>query len=555
MKSTPFVFIFLVILGLTVKPGAAHASLSVTDSFTSTANKKNSDMVWNTALGELHPPLFVNGFDKGSGGEDYNFSVGDGSAGDFINASDYESLSCASVSGNVITINTNQCSDLNFKRFRLLSGWTIRPTGANPLVIRSLSYVTIEGSIDCSGGDGEDANSSYSAVHSGGSGRCGGGDGGNSVLPATAAGAANQGEAGGSLVNGGDGGGLQDAGGGQGGGGGGGYVKTYASGTDSPDGTDGKDSSAVTVGNVGANHRDDSFEDDLAGAGSGGGGGSAFYVMGDPGNSSGGGGGAGGGNVQIYAVGDVTIAASGGVYADGGDGGEVASPYLGGGGGGGAGGSILIMTVGDIENNGAVSAAAGAGGTSNASADGGDGYWGRTWLVEKDGYAGGANIESPETKLNVPGNVRYETGVTYTVLSKPIDLGNSQPSLLSSDATVQDIGGATLDFQVAFGDSEDAASLNNFAAASTYVGQTVGRFARFQIQLDNTDNTTPARVTMIDFTFDGHTQNQFNFVGACGGVTTAYAVGLTNMTRITWMILFLFPLGFLLELRRRRREN
>lgn len=520
----------------------ADATLSVSESFTSSAAKDSSQMVWNHALGELHPPLRVVGYDRGSGAENYPFSVGDGRHGSFTTSSEFSALNCASVSGTLLQIDTDACNDLQFTRFQLPAGWTLRPIGSSPLRIRSLSYVTINGVIDCSGSAGQDGDADFGTSSAGGLGRCGGGAGGSSVLPGQAPGAAHQGAAGGAFVTGGSGGTIQDGAGGKGGGGGGAYVKNFAAPPDSPDGTSGVDAGAASVGNVGTNYRDDAFDDDLFGAGSGGGGGSGFQSGADPGNSSGGGGGAGGGTILIYAVGTVTVSATGAVLANGGNGGGTANPAKGGAGGGGGGGSILIMTVGDIINDGTISAVAGSGGAGFVGANGGNGYWGRTWIVEKDGFAGGLNIESPESRLNIPGDVRYETGVNYTVLSKALDLGNSRPTIQSAVATLVNPGGSTLLFEVAFGSSLTDPSLNNFALPATYVGAEVGRYGRFRIQLDNTSGTVPATITDVNFTFDGFLQNDFEFTGACGSINGGAGNAGVRHWPLSFFFLLLLPI-------------
>ncbi len=523
----------------------SHAQVyatTVTESFTTSTNKDTSQMVWNISRGELHPPLIVIGYDRGFGSENFPFSVGDGHHGSFSSANDYARLSCASVASSTITVNTDVCDDLQFRDFHLLSGYTLRGNGNKPLKIRSLSTVIVDGIIDCSGGDGADGTSTSTAVSAGGLAKCGGGDGGASVLPLAAPGLTNQGVSGGTFASGGSGGPIQNGSAGKGGGGGGAYVKSFTGGTDSPDGTSGLDSASASLGNVGSNRRDDAFGDDLDGAGSGGGGGSAFESGVDPGNSSGGGGGAGGGSIQIYAADSVTV--TGSVLANGGNGGIVSVPLKAGAGGGGGGGSILIMTVGDVVNNGTVSAVAGIGGAAFANSSGGNGYWGRTWVVEKDGYGGGLNLETPETKLNVPGDVRYETGVTYTVQSKAIDLMNSRPTLLSSLGTVANQGGATFTLELAFGESETDPALSNFALASTYATKDVGRFVKFRLQLDNLNAVTPAVVTDLSLTFDGFLQTQFQFAGACGRVE-----GESGQSGI--LLLWLLPLLSLLFLRLR----
>lgn len=526
---------------------SASAALVTTESFVSNTNKATSDMVWNIARGELHPPLIVIGYDDGSGAANYNFLVGDGSDGAFTSSANYASLSCSSISGTTITINTDSCQSLNFTEFHLQSGWVLQGVGAKPLVIRSLSTVLVDGTITCSGNNGSSGSSSYNSVNAGASSRCGGGSGGQSVMPAMAPSSVNTGSSGGGFVSGGFGGNSQDANGGRGGGGGGAYVKTFSGGADSADGTQGKDSTGANATAVGTNYRDDAFIDDLSGAGSGGGGGSAFQSGVDAGNSSGGSGGAGGGNLRIYAVGDVTI--NGSVLANGGDGGSVANPFKAGAGGGGGGGSILIMTVGDITNDGSVQAIAGSGGTAFSNAAGGNGYWGRTWLVEKDGYAGGGNLESPETKLNIPGDVRYETGITYTIESAAIDLGNSKPNFISGVANLVNQGGATLTFELAFGDSVSASSLSSYALPATYVGQDLGRFAKFRIQLDNLGATVPVTVSDIVLTYDGNTQQEFEFEGACGQVHLP-PNSHEGPSPLTLMLFYLLPLILLAYLRK-----
>jgi hypothetical protein len=502
---------------LIILSGRAFAT-TVTESFTSNANKGSGAMVWNIARQELHPPLLVTGYDRGSGSESYPFSVGDGSLGAFTAEAHYRALSCATVTGSEISINTDACQDLQFTVFHLQSGWTIRPVGSKPLRIRSHSSVRVDGIIDCSGDNGTAATSSVITSVDGAIGRCGGGSGGTSVLPNVAPAAVNRGEAGGALVTGGGGGLVQSATGGVGGGGGGSYVKNFAGGSDSPDATGGRNDSAVAQANVGSNHRDDAFDDDIDGAGSGGGGGSGYELGMSAGNSSGASGGAGGGSILIYAVGDVNIVGS--ILADGGNGGSVTSPRRGGAGGGGAGGSILIMTVGDILiDNGTVSAQGGFGGSAFSTASGGNGDWGRTWLVEKDGYADfNGSPESPETKLNSPGDVRFETGVTYTVVSAAIDLGNSKPKMIDSVATVADLGASVLSYEISFGASSADASLSNHALPSTYAGTEVGRFGQFKIEIQNLDGLTPVRITEVNFEFDGFKQDEFEFAGTCASV-------------------------------------
>jgi hypothetical protein len=524
-------------------------ALTVTESFNSAA-RKDSDggMVWNLSRGELHPPLVIIGWDDGGGAQDTSFDVGNGSDGAFIESRYALFDSDGVISGGVIVIDTDEFQNLQFTSFNLLNGYTIRPTGSRPLVIRVQSNVIIAGDIDCSGADGASGVANINTLRLGGSGRCGGGDGGSSVLPGFAPTADNKGASGGVGVTGGDGGPIRLASGGQGGGGGASFIKPNGGGADKPDPTDGDDSLGGVGGAVGNINRDDAFVIDIDGAGSGGGGGSAFDHAGDvPSHSSGAGGGGGGGNIRIYAVDDITVAATGSVSANGGSGGSVGGGLKGGGGGGGAGGSILMFAGSDIVLDGPVTAAAGSGG-STAGGDGGNGSWGRTWIVDNDGAAGGGVFEDPERELNVPGDARYETGVTYTVTSKAVDLGNTLPTLTAAPIAISNLGGSTLVYELAFSDSTSLASLAGFALSTTYVGAQLKRYSRFQIQIDNLDSVNPVRITGLSFVFDGVEQTEFDFVTGCGRVSGASGSGGAGMGNMSGL-LFALPIMLLFCLR------
>ncbi len=500
---------------------SAHA-ITVTESFTSRTHLDSTGgMEWNNARGELHPPLQADSWDDGIGGGPTTlYSIGDGSDGSFIE-SRYELFdSDGVITGGVIEIDTDAHPNLQFTDFNLLDNYTIRPTGTQPLVIRVQTDMIIDGAIDCSGDDGTASTATPSDIRAGGGSRCGGGAGGASVEANVAPTVAdNKGVSGGTGVTGGSGGPIRVATGGKGGGGGGSYRKPFTVAGDKPNPTNGDDSTGGVGGAVGTIQRDDGFLINIDGAGSGGGGGSGFD-MGGAGHSSGGGGGAGGGNMRFYVYGGITIKSTvtdtGIVTADGGDGGDVGGGLLGGGGGGGGGGSILMFAGGDIVIEGAVTAEPGAGGTT-AGGDGGEGAWGRTWLLEKDGFASGSVIESPDSTLVTPGNTEYETGVAYTVTSSAIDLSNTRPVLLSTPMTVVSLGGSALTYELAFSDSTLLSALSNFALDTGYANTEVSRYARFRIQIDqNTSATAPIRITDLDLVFEGFKQDEFRFTTGCG---------------------------------------
>lgn len=554
--STAFNFQTLVALFcvLLVCMPKVFAATTVTESFTSRSNLDDAGgMVWNQALGELHPPLQAFAWhDNILGGPNYTpYSVGDGHDGAFISSRYHLFDVDGVVTANVIEINTDVYTDLQFTEFNLLATYTIRPVGSNPLVIRSLSDMIINGTIDCSGEAGDDAVADINTIVSGGAGHCGGGDGGDSVAPAAVPGVSNKGTSGGTGVTGGDGG--QNS---AGGGGGGSFILNKAVLTDYEDPTAGANTVGGTGGAPGFNNRDDPFDDDIDGAGSGGGGGSAYNTIGDePNHSSGAGGGAGGGNMRFYVVRDITVGATGYVRANGGSGGSVAGGLKGGGGGGGGGGSILMFAGNDIIFSAhgiaeaSVTARAGSGGTTTGG-DGGTGAWGRTWVLDSDVYA--AVIaptlpEEPETRLDTPGDIRYETPAgTYTVTSKAIELGNTRPFITNTSLNGA-LAGGTAVFNLAFSESSALASLAAFALHTTFLNTEVKRFARFQLIIDNNLNQNPIRIHDLSLTFDGATQKDFEFSTGCGGSDSSASLA----SREAYSLFLLLPFLLIFYLRRR----
>lgn len=535
----------------------SHAqAITVSESFTSFAHRDSAGgMVWNIGLGTLHPPVRVDDWDDGLGAQDTNFDAGDGRHGAFIPSRYAQFDNDGVVTGGVIEINTNTYSNLQFTVFNLASGYTIRPVGSAPLVIRVLSTVQIDGQINCSGENGASATNDVNAVRAGGSAHCGGGAGGASVAAGVAPAAINQGASAATGTTGGVGGPICLATGGQGGGGGGALVRPVGMGGSKPDPTDGDDSVGGSGGTAGTIAPDDSFSVDVDGAGAGGGGGSAFDDVGDPGNHmSGAGGGAGGGNIRIYAIGDITVSATGSIVANGGNGG---SSFVGkgGAGGGGAGGSILIFTPGDIVFDGTVTASPGSGGAS-AGGIGGTGAWGRTWIVEKDITAGGSIVEDPQSQLNVQGTVLYETGITYTITSTAIDLGNTKPTPTALPITINIPGVVPTvnTYEIAFSDSPDLSTLTNFALPATYLNAEQKRYARIRIQIDNQDAVAPTTISDLSFIFDGREESEFNFKTSCATVGGSNSRPPQSYWAMV-LVIFFTPLMFCLVLRKKISES
>jgi hypothetical protein len=111
-----------------------------------------------------------------------------------------------------------------------------------------------------------------------------------------------------------------------------------------------------------------------------GGGGGGSHAQGGGASDGGAGGGGGGGAIRLSSPMSITIGETGRVLADGGDGGDIPSSESSGAGGGGSGGLVYLASP-VLTVNGSVSASGGAAGTNAAcGADGGAGGVGRVRL-------------------------------------------------------------------------------------------------------------------------------------------------------------------------------
>jgi hypothetical protein len=462
---------------------------------------ESSTAVVNTALGYIHPPIQVDGWQviSGPAGQVTQLNLGDGSDGIFDVSTYLNFNSGAYNNDQVIHINTDQHPALNFQSFDLAVGWTIRPSGSQPLVIRSLSTLTVSGTIDCSGGSGQGLNSTNTIVSLGGTGTCGGGSGGNGASVAISATAGSQ--SGSNTL----GPGLPGTVASAGGGGGGAYSQAI-----SPPGNG-------APGTAGANQEDDAFI--VTGGGAGGGGGGVYNNLSDiPNLSSGGGGGAGGGSIYLIAAGDINIPASGVVNASGGIGGGLTATGKGGAGGGGGGGSVLIMSLGVLTVDGAVSAINGNAGVSDGG-NGGAGATGRTWLTDSTGARSGSATENPTNVLASVGSIDYTTG-TFTATSSLIDTVNSHPLFTNATSTNTTPGGSSVNLQVAADDSSFSASSANWISAASVSTLSGHRYFRYFLTLTSVSTTAPPTVSAVQITYSKTSVDQFDFKTGCGLVKT-----------------------------------
>ena len=501
-------FLFCGIFGVS---GTSALAVTLTESIdTVTYRDSTSTAVWNSVLGYIHPPLQAVSYSTTASAQT-NLNVGDGSHGSF-DSSTYANF--GTVAGSVITIDTNQWPELKVTQFVLASGSTLRGSGPNPLIIRSLSDVLIYGTIDCRGGAGSDSLSA--GTPTGGSGRCGGSDGGEGGSISSPGNGLPGASSAAYITSGSAGGGSTAANGGTGGGGGGGFEQ---GGSNPTSGITGAGANAGNSGTSAPVATGLAFSDSRGGSGGGGGGG-CDDCGGN--NATGAGGGAGGGVIQVYAARDILVGAGGAVRADGGAGGAgtAASVNLGGGGGGGSGGTVVLLASRNFVNDGAasnVSALGGAGGNKGrgGASNGGTGAWGRIWITDSDGTLGGSGTEDPQTMFNntYHGKVFFQTG-TSIALSQGYDLSTTRPSFISLAVSSTLPGLSALTMEVS--GSRDNSTWSSFVGSSQ-ISQVNGyRYFRFRATLANTGVLIPAKLDSVTVTYNPDTVGQFEFNPACG---------------------------------------
>lgn len=495
-----------------------------TENFSSAAQKESSTLVWNFALGYLHPQLKIFGYTDGiiPPASASIVSVGDGSHGSF-DPTTYANF--GTVVGNHITIDANQFPVLNLTSFHLDSTHTLSSING-PLIIYSLSTVMIDGSILCSGENGLPAVGATGGA--GGAGHCGGhagGAGGNS----SASGA--NGLAGPSTVA---GGGIfsNPADSGAGGAGGGGFRNHYGGSGESAGANTGG-TSATQLASV-----DHSFSI-LDGSG-GGGGGSGSSTQG------GGGGGGGGGTIIIHAVDNVVISApSGGIFAAGGAGG---SSNTGGAGGSGAGGNVKIFTKGDFQNDTNIFVNSLAPGVpiSPTAGDGGQGSRGRTW-IRPNAFTGiGGESDDNSLSLGNEGTFNYVTATPEFAVSKSYD---TQSSVAIYQSIISNPVSADVTLEIA-GSNDNFASDNtgwiNSASVATVLRK---RYVKFRVSINNSNANNPTRVTDVLLTFEPGIQEDFTFKsGGCGTIKSP-------PQNLNWLLLLLLSMPLMTAWKLRKTKT
>jgi hypothetical protein len=488
----------LLILFVSMSVSAAELS----EDFSSLSDFVSGTAIWNQALGKIHSTLQVVNYDDGTTGNPVPptpiaVDVGDGSHGVF-DVSTYSRFSVGGdVSGNKIRFDTSAYPILKVTSFHLAPGWVLEPVGANPLIIYSLSTISIEGEIWCQGNIGGTPLGSIPGA--GGRGRCGGGDGGDGGSGATG----NDGITPNASIGSGKGGTSA----GMSGGGGGSWSNAFPA------------TASGNGGVAGTSASDPTFTNHDGGAG--GGGGSAN------GADAGAGGGGGGGTVILHAVGDITIGTApssltGFIYVQGGDGGSTTGTG-GAGGGGGAGGIQLFSgAMINIYNSDdpitptvpAGNARRGNGGKIGAALSGGLGAAGRNWFSSVNYNTVGTGFYEPvEESPLLPGNVEYNS-VAQHVVTRSFDIHSSFPEYASITTTpvsndfLIEVAGSSDDFV-----SDDTGFTTNFSLLKNK------RYVKFRASITTSNVNTPDMLDMVTITYTPHQRENFEMKAAgCGRV-------------------------------------
>jgi len=512
---------------------------SLTESFDTNARKGTGALIWNIGLGRLHPSVTISNWQPAlQAARSSAADFGDGRHGAF-NASTLSNFDSDPSTPTIIDLDTDVYTSLQVTDFELPNGYTLRPVGSQPLIIRSLSDVQILGTaeIDCSGGNGDDTQQPETSVANGGTGRCGGGNGGaGGRHTGTAFVAAEQGYLQSGATN--PIGGAGGANGTYGGGGGGSLFNQTAAG----DGYDPTVGAGATVpGTAGTNYDNQDFSSLIGSAGGGGGG---AYVVGGASDSTGAGGGAGGGLVAIYALQDFYC--QGTIRANGGNGGGAVGGALGGLGGGGGGGTVVIIAGRNYTNDGNVYAAAGTGGArvaDNAGRGGGGGP-GRSWYTDNDNTLSGTGSEDTACILQNCGTVVFDTG-TLEAITTSIDLQNTRPTLNSVNLNSALNGASTLTVSLAGSNDNFASDDTGWVSTGSLDSLTGKRYVKFRFQLDNQDATNYSYLDAVTLDFSETTMDQFNFGAACGRVSLSPP---PSFLQIIFQMIFLLMPYFLIKL-------
>ena len=393
---------------------------------------------------------------------------GTGRLGDFIPASN-------------TVLDTNSPSAENgafhYRRIVINPGITVTLKGTLPASLLATGDADIQGTLDASGGAGENAEASYNTsslpLQRGGRGAAGAGDGGDSYI-GTGYSAVYGGSgrpASGGVGGGGEGGRSATVNtvnlGGGGGGGGNQYPGSAGSNGTYPSGSQYKGRGGRGGDAVGSLPSSAATADGrtwhsspVAGAGGGAGGNTYYYPSSNNWRSGAAGGGAGGGALLLKAGGDLVVGGS--ILVRGGAGGSLVPGYYyyGAAGGGGAGGTVSLWAGDGLDVSGAfLDASGGAGGLPYApgyQGAGGKGGGGFARLEDGDGQiagltGGAAASILPDYSTGTFDPVGTASDEPTVFLSTWFNTGVFDPALQpfnQQDFTDQDFPGCTIRYEI-----------------------------------------------------------------------------------------------------------
>ena len=542
--ATSFLKFSLLALG-TVFPNQVFAQ-SATDlmiNFNTRSFYSSGTALWNQAAQIVQPTVAVVNWNSGGGNQTTVIDVGDGSDGAF-NSSTWSQFGSVDSTNKIIYFDNATHPVLKATTFTLDLGWTLIPTAAQPLKIEVLGDATVNGVIECSGGNG-------GSTGAAGVGRCGGGNGGlgGAVRSGTGVGAWNgsPGVTPSVSISAGTGGAITNGVAGAGGGGGG----AFGSNIPAPTLTAANGGNATaTAGTTGTRHLDAAFTELAGAAGGGGGSGSSTQV--------GAGGGGGGGVILLHVAGNLTIGVSGGINARGGNGGLASGN--GGEGGSGGGGSIQTWvgkSISILSSNVSANAidASGGANTSGSGSHGGDGWNGRTWTSNDSTGSGfttaGAGITPAADVTMTEGNSYYTSGTSQNVISTAIDTQSTLATFNSATFTSNRSADVTL--EVAGSNDAFVADDTGWLANTSVASLNNKRYVRFRLSINNSNNVTPTTVSQIDVNYTPGLRTDFNFNSAgCGRISS----GNSGSGMPPWTgLLMLLPLCAVTLLRRRFKNH
>lgn len=422
--------------------------------------------VWDIGNGRARAHAFANG----AAGTTRPIDFGDGSDG-----------AVASTTGYTFDTDTHP-NGFNFTSLSITGG-TITVTGSNPLVIRSLTTITISVPLDLSGATG--SNGSLSGLLNNGPSTptclARGGYGGSATLVSASSG----GDA------------IQSDG-------------TPEGGGNEGQGQTGANTAAVDGQGAIGSPTSNNFELDptafICGSGGPGGGGYSDTVTNF---GSGASGGAGGGRVRLVSVGDLNVGA---VNAAGGDGGNGATVGAGcsGNGSAGNGGAVWMQTLGDLLTGAPPDVTAGTSGTSACYIGSGLSFF--------DGFARGDTAAAGARPAWATAAGSFDTDVvpaslTSVVQSKayPLDVlnaGFSAPVIASTGTVAMEYAGST-----------DGVTFGAYVTDLTQLSDRNYRFVRWRATLTNPGaaGASPT-LTRVEIPFEdlGLSSVDFKLAAGCG---------------------------------------